>query len=255
MTELHDRFVRWIEDGARDQLPRDLALHASGCPSCLARAAAMDALLAVDPGDAPAPPLHAPRARRPRRRVLVPALASIAAVVVVVAAGVVAGTSLAPRLPAAAPSPAAEVTDSARGEVLGGRAGGAITATRTESPQPTSSPSAEASAVQVPGEEATPTPFAAPPSPTQPLPTQLPPGITPAPPTPRPTATPATPTPTPSPSPILTPTPPPPPTPIPTPTPVPDSDGDGVPDDIDQCPSEPAGPMPDPLRPGCPLVP
>jgi hypothetical protein len=33
---------------------------------------------------------------------------------------------------------------------------------------------------------------------------------------------------------------------------IPDTDRDGVPDDEDQCPTTPAGPHPDPFRPGCP---
>ncbi len=46
----------------------------------------------------------------------------------------------------------------------------------------------------------------------------------------------------------------PPPTPVPTPVLL-DSDGDGVPDALDQCPSVPMGPFPDPLHLGCPLPP
>ncbi|MBE2201259.1 MAG: protein phosphatase 2C domain-containing protein [Anaerolinea sp.] len=76
--------------------------------------------------------------------------------------------------------------------------------------------------------------------------------------TPTPTQTPVTPTNTP-----VTPAPggggdqPPPATQPPPPTPEPpaDSDGDGVPDDQDACPNEPAGPNPDPARPGCPAPP
>jgi hypothetical protein len=100
----------------------------------------------------------------------------------------------------------------------------------------------------IPPPSATPAPFV--PAPFVPAP------FVPTPvPTPVPTLAP-TPVPTlaPTPIPTLAPTPVPTVTPTPDPTAPPDSDGDGVPDDRDECPTVAEGPIPDPSRPGCPLI-
>ena len=49
MNDLHDRFGSWIAAGSPDELPRDVAVHASGCEACMLGAAAMDALASSIP--------------------------------------------------------------------------------------------------------------------------------------------------------------------------------------------------------------
>ncbi|MDQ3345158.1 MAG: hypothetical protein M3473_02515, partial [Chloroflexota bacterium] len=56
MNDPHDRFQLWIAEGGRDELARDVAIHASGCASCLGAAAAVDAMSVIDLGAAPTPP-------------------------------------------------------------------------------------------------------------------------------------------------------------------------------------------------------
>ena len=54
--EFHTRSVAWLENGARDDPPRDVAVHANSCPICAMQAAALDGLAIIDPGRAPRPP-------------------------------------------------------------------------------------------------------------------------------------------------------------------------------------------------------
>ena len=89
MNELHDEFDAWISAGANEDPPRDVALHASGCDICLRLAASFDALAAVDPGLAPAPPLRAARVS-PLSRAPARVARSAAAAVAVVAVSLLA---------------------------------------------------------------------------------------------------------------------------------------------------------------------
>jgi hypothetical protein len=191
--DLHDRFAGWVTAGARDELPRDVALHASGCGTCLGIAAAVDALALVDPGEADMPPVRVvvghDRAGRPIRA----ARAGIAAVAVVitVAAGFVAGGTLFERVPE---SIADVVSPTPAGAVLGGQGSPAATPTTTASASAEEesvgpSPSASATDSPVPG-----------PNPTM---GGGPPPVVPG--TPAPSAAPTAPqtaTPTPSPTPV-----------------------------------------------------
>lgn len=65
MNEAHQRFHDWLTAGAEDDPPRDVAVHASVCPGCLASIAALDQLAMVDPGLAPQP--AAPTGTEPGR--------------------------------------------------------------------------------------------------------------------------------------------------------------------------------------------
>jgi hypothetical protein len=206
MTELHEAFTSWLAGGGRDNLPRDVALHASACPDCLRAVAAHDALLAIDVGAAPPPPLLPAPSRRRGRAVRAARLASgLAAVALIVAAGFVAADGIlrgAPGLQTGArPTPQGE-------GILGGAAG---------PPSPTPSPSASATptATPSPSPTATPVPVIETPNPPMgggpppiatlrptPMPTAVPtlaPVVTPAPPTPSPTPVTVTPAPTPTP--------------------------------------------------------
>ncbi len=217
MTDLHDRFRAWLDDGPSGELPRDLALHASGCPACLQRAAAMDALLSIDAGAAPMPPVHTlPVRNRRRLGALAPAVASSAAVVAVVIAGIFAGSTLL-RGPEPPPVAAASESPVERGAVLGAGSGFVTVepAATPHEPEPTPEQPADATPLDAASDAPVPTmgggpPPGAPPSQLTPAPTHR---ATPVPvtPTPVPTA-PSTPEPTP--------------TPLPTPTPAPEcSDG------------------------------
>ena len=229
MSDLHDAFDAWLTRGARDDLPRGVALHASACPGCLRAAGAFDALAAIDLESAELPPLRIAAAPLDRRRGLVPATAAAIAVLLVIGAGIVAGGTLLrppdePEVAAATPTP---------GEgVLGGQGGPQTSATGSPTPSASAAPTPTLSAA--PSTEDEPTM----PNPTMgggpPLATPPPPGVTPRPiatPSPRPTAA-ATPPPTPQPTPIVTPMPTPVTTPVPTPEPTPqcsdliDNDGD-----------------------------
>ena len=221
MKDLHESFRAWLVDGARDGLPRDVALHASACPDCLRTVAAFDALSAVDPGIAPLPTPWAARTRWwTRRAVLVGrAAAGMVAGAIIVAAGFVAAGGLLDR-------PADDLTGSrptTQGGGVLGNAGG----------PPSVSATATASASRA-SESPSPSPTAEPTESLEPIPQDNPPmGGGPRPistlrptPTPEPTvaatARPATPRPaTPTPNPV-TPAPTPAPTPPqPTPTPNP----------------------------------
>jgi hypothetical protein len=192
MTDLHDAFDAWLLGGARDDLPRDVALHASACPACLRSAGALDALTTVDPGLAELPPL-APAQGMRRRFGLLPATATAAVVVLVIGAGIVTGGTV-----FRAPSPSeAPQTATPAGDVLGGQ--GAPEVTGTSTPSPTASATASPKPSRRP--RATPEPTVVPvtPPPAQPGPAATPP------PTPRPTRTPRPPTPAPTPDPTPSP--------------------------------------------------
>ena len=228
MTDPHGRFETWLAEATPGDPPRDLALHASTCPECLARAASLDALAAVDPGMAPVPPLHV--RRTPRRASAAPiprAVAGVAAVGLLGTAVLVGtGALLTGRFPAgdgaagASRSPDEGVLSVAGGRDATPTVEPSTTPTATssaspdadDSPNPTASPQASAATAPAPAPAPVPAPPAATPRPvTSPSPATTPrstPTATPRPPTPPPTATP-------------TPTPPPPtsePTPTPTPT-------------------------------------
>jgi hypothetical protein len=239
MNELHDAFDAWIAAGGREDPPRDVALHASGCDGCLRLAMSFDALLAIDLGLAPPPPLRAAPVSSlsggPMR--VARSVAAAVAVILVIGAGAMVGANaFQPRVSDAVaqptPLPVAE-------GVLGGAGGPSPTPSPTDTPAQSSS----AKATESPTATPTPRPIAANATPNPTMGGGPPPvSTTPAAPipTPRPTAAPtsapsAGPTPappTPSPTPVPTPEPTPPPTPEPTPTPEcsdgVDNDGDGL---------------------------
>jgi hypothetical protein len=234
MTDLHETFATWLLHGGRDELPRDVALHASTCPGCLGGAAAVDALGTVDPGAAEPPPLRVVGHYR-RRRGLAPAVTGALAVLLVVVAGAAVSGNLfdPPRsagVAATTPTPAEAV--------LGDQGGPSVTATPTASPTPsesaTPSPTAEPTATSAPSAqpaEPNPTMGGGPPPPP-------PPSVGPAAtPTPRPTPT-SAPTPAPTPTPTVPPT--------PTPSPALDDCEDGIDNDGDL--------LIDALDPGCALT-
>ncbi len=123
MSDLHDRFGDWLLDGARVELPRDAALHASACDVCLRRAAAFDALLAIDPGAAMLPELGANV-----RRGALPAFRlarMMSAVLAVVALSAAIGIGASGLLRDRAATGAALSTPTPQGEgILGGAGGG-----------------------------------------------------------------------------------------------------------------------------------
>ena len=207
MTDLHDAFQGWLLQGARDELPRDVALHASACADCVQATAALDALASVDPGLAAVPPVRVAAARGIPRGFL-PIAAAAAVLLLVVIGGIVFSGALVRGTPAAE---GGVTTPTPGGAVLGG----VPAVSETAGPTPSSTPSATASSS--PSATATPTPLSSPgaaqsatpepavvvgpvPAPPQPVPTPLP--------TPRPTPTPLpTPAPTPPPAPTATPSP------------------------------------------------
>jgi len=224
MTELHHAFRAWLVSGARDALPRDVALHASACPDCLRAVAAFDALGAVDPSAAPEPAPWAPGARllTPRAVLVVRAAAGLAAVSLITAAGFVATGGLLDRRDGQLTG----VRQSPQGEGVLGNAAGPPSPVASSTASAGASESASASSD--PSDSAQPIPQDNPPmgggpppiSTPRPIATPRPPAIGPTPaPTPRPTK-PATPTPTPVPATPVPPTP----TPVvetPTPAPTP----------------------------------
>lgn len=240
MNELHDEFDAWIAGGPREDPPRDVALHASGCDACLRLAASFDALLTIDPGLAPPPPLRAaplaPLAIGPMR--VARSVGAALAVMLVIGAGAIFGAN-AFRPPSsdavaiATPTPTPTIVEG----VLGAAGGPSRTAASTTSASPSSS--VEPSPTSSPTPTPRPITVVATPQPTMgggPPPASAVPA-TPVP-TPRPTAAPTVapppaPTPTPTPTPTATPTP----TPAPIETPPSDTDGDSVPDASDNCPN------------------
>jgi hypothetical protein len=238
MSDLHDRFRAWLTDGARADLPRDAALHASACEACLRDAAAFDALLAIELGSAPLPPLRAGRPARtmPALGMLRAGVGVAAVLLLAVSVGIGTGALLDRRADGgstvASPSPDGE-------GILAGAGGPSATPASTDADESATgdpSPSADAS-------DGTPGPTPAPGASTPPrFATPGPTAITPPIGTPRPTsssvATPAptttSPVSTPVPTPVATPVPTPVPTPVatPAPTPVPEC-SDGVDNDGD----------------------
>jgi len=223
VSDLHGAFAAWIAGGARDELSREVGLHASGCVDCLEIAAAVDALAAVDAGEAEMPPIqimvggsgHGSPSRLARGAL------GIGAVVLTIGAGLFVGSSLLGGRPGAVSD---GTTATPRGEVLGG--GGPPS--NTPSPSPTPSPSTRTAE---PLPSATPSSVAAA-SPNPIMGGGPPPMITAV---PAPTATPtAIPTATPTARPTQTPTPSPTATPTPTPTPSCEID----------CPPTPSPPQP-----------
>jgi hypothetical protein len=229
MSDLHEAFDTWLTGGARDDLPRAVALHASACPDCLQAAGAFDSLAMIDLGSAELPPLRVAAGPADRRRGLVPTAVAAVTVLLVIGAGFVAGGTL--LRPRSEPEVAAATPTLAEG-VLGGQGGPQASASETAS--------ANASPASTPTESPEPTSDEgiAAPAPTMgggpPLATPAAPQVTPRPtanatPSPRPTIgiTP-TPQPTPQPTPVVTTVP----TPVPTPVPSPacsdglDNDGD-----------------------------
>jgi hypothetical protein len=215
MSDLHDAFAAWLTRGARDDLPRAVALHASACPGCLHAAGAFDALAAIDLEAAELPPLRVAGAPVDRRFGLMPATAAAIAVLLVIGAGIVAGGTLLrppddPEVAAATPTP----TPTPGEGVLGDQGGPQTSATESPTPSASASPTPTGSAEPASGGEiATPNPTmgGGPPLETPPAPSVTPrPTVTPS---PRPTAA-ATPVPTAQPTPVVTPAP------TPTPTPV-----------------------------------
>lgn len=135
MTGRHEAFAAWLIDGARSDLTRDVALHASACDDCLRRADAFDALLAVDAGAASPPPFRSalPRSALASTRTARFAAGVIAVLALAVAVGIGAGRLVpepaSPRVAEASPTPLGE-------GILGGAGG--------PSDAPTSSPGATA---------------------------------------------------------------------------------------------------------------
>ena len=240
MDELHDRFDDWLAAGAEGEPPRDLAVHASGCDACLRSLVAFDSLQAIDIGAAALPPLGmvAHAGREGLARTLRYAVGTVA--VVLLGTSVAIGAS---GLLRTAQLGSAQETASPAEGVLSG-VPSAPAASQPGSQQPASSASGSGKPKQSPSEEsavavATPAPQVLPHSTPSPQPLG--------------TAAPTrTPTPTAAPTATLIVTPPP--TPTASAPPI-DTDGDGVPDDVDECPTVPAGDFPDPLHPGCPLPP
>lgn len=250
--DFHARSVAWLENGARDDPPRDIAVHANSCPICAMQAAALDGLAIIDPGRAVRPPSRlGPLALAPsvtwNRAAIVVGAILLTVGIGAVASSLIRGTTPLPE-----------------GGLLGGVGTPAATASPTPSLDATGTPSGSASAsatdssTPIPtattGAGATKPPFATPPPPP-PFATPSPPFVTPPPfftprptivPTPVPTAVP-TPIPTPIPTPVATPVPTPVPTATPTPTasptPVLDDCADGIDNDGDL--------LIDGLDPGC----
>jgi hypothetical protein len=140
--DLHDRCAAWLLDGARGGPARDVALHATLCPSCTACIAALDLLAEIDVGAAGLP---APRpVGRPLRALSGARVAGGAVAVVLLAAtgGVSLAQVLAPR-PLGAP-PASPGSRPPAQEVLGGVGGEAGASTTPGDATPTVSPTATA---------------------------------------------------------------------------------------------------------------
>lgn len=225
MTDLHSRFSDWLERGTAGELPRDVAVHASGCEECSRLAAAFDSLLVVDVGAAQLPPMRptAERAARPMAVRVARVASGVAAVAflataVAIGAGSLRGPEVADARPSSSQPAFAE-------GILGGQGGSASSAsaspTGTPSPSATPSPTAtpDRSTTAAPAPTPTPATVVAPPPPGGGGVPQPPPATTR--PTVRPTTAPTTPSPTPPTQtvpPTTAPTEAPTDTPVPTPT-------------------------------------
>lgn len=228
MKDLHDGFGIWLDAGGRDDPPRDIALHAAGCETCRAHAAAFDALGTIDLDEAAAPPVRAVPIHRNSVSGALRAVAAAVAVIAAIGAGtIVGGNALRGRAPEASIAIAVEASPTPAGGVLGAAAGPTESAGGSASPTTRPSPSTTPTPRAVAQGEATPLPtmgggpppvlaqpplaptpppgsFATPrPEPTSPPAVTPPPTVTPAPtPTPAPTEPPPTPPPTPTPTPV-----------------------------------------------------
>ena len=208
----HRRIETWLIDGAGEELPRDVMVHALVCSACRRQIAAFDMLTAVELDRAGAPPRIArpvPGHDRAGSRVAMAAGGAVA----VSAAAVVAVTATGWRPTLGSPEAIASTVPTQA--VLGNTGEPQVTASATPTASPRPSRSAVASEAAVPSSPVAPTvaPPVILPSPVATL------GATPR---PRPTATPTTATPTanpttpaPSPTDSATPTD----TPSPAPTP------------------------------------
>lgn len=252
MNDLHDRFRHWIALGGRDELARDIAIHASGCASCLRGAAALDALSVIDLGAAPPPPAGSvgSAVAGPRTDGILRIGSGVAALMVIVVAAAVAfgpRNSQAPteiggpadgsppeavlggqldRTPEPSPSPEASTTIALSPSIRRSAdpVGSFAAYSPTGAPQffapPVGTPRPVSTATpRPPAVTADPTPTA---SPTSPLPASV-----------TPTPTPATPSPDPTAPPTVSPTPTPAPTPTPESTPQLDDCEDGIDNDGD----------------------
>jgi hypothetical protein len=186
MSGAHRRFQEWLTAGAEGSPARDLAVHASVCPTCRQSIAALDSLAIVDPGLArmPVVPAAAQRGGLVRAGRLTSAAAGVMLSAVILGIG---ASQLIALTRNSGEGPVALASQTPNQGVLGGKG--------------TPQPSVEGSPTS-PAKTMTPLPTA--------TPTLVP--------TPRPTSRP---TPRPTPHPTPKPTPKPTPTPIPTPgTPV-----------------------------------
>ena len=225
MSDLHERFGDWLQSGARANLPRDVALHASGCDVCLRHAAALDGLLGIDLDGVPLPALRESAA--PARTAATVQLGRFAVGAVVVGVLTVAAFARVSAPPDPGSNPDALIRGGSpipRGEGTLGEANGP-SKTPSVAPDASDGPaSADASPAAPSSEnESPPTAIASPVAPAQtPSPTfgGGPPVVTSR---PTPTAPPATPKSSPSPTAtaVVTPGPTPTVTPTPTPTPTP----------------------------------
>jgi hypothetical protein len=284
--ELHDAFTRWLIAGQGVSLARDVAVHASACPECLRATAAFDALTLVDAAAAPEPPVveTSPDQRAGFARGAIWTASATAALAIVVT-GVMAvnGAFGSPALDDVASSTVAEPGSSVAEGVLGNRSSPSASAeagtpTASAEGSPGQSGDADPAEPSFPAPAPTPTLWGQPPPVVPYRPTVSPSPVATARSTPAATAaTTATAAPTPTPAP----------TPGPTPALPPecsndedddgdgftdfgvdlgcaspaddderdasDFDGDGVADPGDLCPEVPAGQLPDPELPGCPL--
>lgn len=236
MTELHEAFRRWLIRGHRDAVPRDVGLHAAGCPDCTLAASAFDALERIAPSAAPEPPLVLGTSTARRAGTSIRRYAAAGATV---AAAVLVALIAAANLPMT-PGGIVQATESERGTPIAvGTPGGAILAgvpTPEASLEPTDEPDgstgAEPEATGSPrGAAAAVPPWRGGPTPGTPIPSGRP-GASRSPaPSPTPVSsvdpTPVPPTLAPTPTPIPSPEP------TPLPTPVPAACANGVDDDGD----------------------
>lgn len=93
MTDPHGRFFAWLPDRAQGEPPRDLAVHAALCPTCMAWVAAHDALHRIDVGRAPLPPSHPTAIPRPAGLSGAGRVAAAAASMLLVGGAVILGAS------------------------------------------------------------------------------------------------------------------------------------------------------------------
>ena len=93
MTDPHGRFFAWLLDGAQGEPPRDLAVHAALCTTCMDWVAAHDALHQIDVGRAPLPPSHATAIPRPAGLSQAGRVVAAAASMVLVGGAVILGAS------------------------------------------------------------------------------------------------------------------------------------------------------------------